>query len=79
MRPVLILKGFSPDTCLIIPLTSSKNKHSFRISVGNIGGTDSSVILSQMRTIDTKRLFKKIQMLENEIFELIRNAIKHMF
>jgi mRNA interferase MazF len=41
-RPVLILKAFSRETCLVVPLTSSKNKHKFRFIIDD----NSTAILS---------------------------------
>ncbi len=77
-RPVLILKGLSADTCLIVPLTTSANNHTWRPSVGVIEGQDARAIISQMRVIDAKRLQRKITYLNKEIFEQIRKTVKEM-
>lgn len=75
-RPVLILKGLSKNTCLIIPLTTSKERHPLRIPVGTIEGKEASAIISQMRVVDTKRFANKIGFIEKEVFEKIRKAVK---
>ena len=75
-RPVLIVKGFSKNTCLIVPLTTSLKKHPLRIPIGIVDGKPASALLSQVRIIDTKRLINKIDFLGGEIFETIRKAIK---
>ena len=75
-RPVLILKGLSKNTCLIIPLTTSSNKHPMRVSVGMVEGKEASVIISQMRVIDTKRFINKIGFADKNIFEVIRKIVK---
>jgi mRNA-degrading endonuclease toxin of MazEF toxin-antitoxin module len=75
-RPVLILKGFGRATCLVIPLTTSKQEHSLRPSIGKVGGEEAHALLSQMRIIDTKRLVRKIGVLEKSIFEQIRKTTK---
>lgn len=77
-RPVLIIKGLSRNTCLVVPLTSSKEKHRMRRPVGNIEGKHASALLSQVRVIDTKRLVNKIGFLEKTLFEPIRKAVKDM-
>ncbi|MES3031361.1 MAG: type II toxin-antitoxin system PemK/MazF family toxin [Patescibacteria group bacterium] len=77
-RPVLIIKRLSLHTCFIVPLTSSEHKHSMRIPIGFIENMDASVIISQLRIIDTKRLARKICMLEKEKFETTRKAIKDL-
>jgi mRNA-degrading endonuclease toxin of MazEF toxin-antitoxin module len=77
-RPVLIIKGLSPTSCLAAPLTTSPEKHFLRIPIGDITGKKSSVILSQMRVIDTKRFLGKIGFLGTDTFEFIRKAVKDM-
>ena len=77
-RPVLILKTLSQNTCLVVPLTSSVSQHPFRIPIGNIDGVNSSVILSQVKTVDTRRFSEKIRILEKDVFDVIRKAIKDM-
>lgn len=77
-RPVLILKGLSKNTCLVIPLTTSAHKHPMRIPLGKIDEKEASAIISQMRVIDTKRLEEKVNFVNKEIFETIRKAVKDM-
>jgi mRNA interferase MazF len=78
-RPVLILKGLSKKTCIILPLTSSPERHKMRIPIGVIQDKEASVMLSQIRVIDTKRLIYKIGFLDKEIFTGITKAIKDLF
>lgn len=78
-RPVLILKGFSAKTCLVVPLTTSHHKHILRPSVGMVGDKEAYALLSQLRVIDTKRLIRKMEYLEKGTFEIIRKAIKTLF
>jgi mRNA-degrading endonuclease toxin of MazEF toxin-antitoxin module len=77
-RPVVILKGLSIETCLIIPLTSSSQKHHLRLPVGDVNGKNAQALLSQIRVIDTRRLVRKIGYLEKEKFEIIRKAVRDM-
>jgi mRNA interferase MazF len=77
-RPILILKGLSKDTCLVLPLTSSPEKHPMRIPAGVIEGKNASVVISQLRVVDTKRLTNKLGFIEKDIFEQIRKAVKDM-
>lgn len=77
-RPVLILKGFSRNICLVIPLTTSLKKHYLRVSVGTVDGKQASALLSQPRVIDTQRLVNKIGFLDKEIFSRIRKAAKDL-
>ena len=77
-RPVLILKGLSAQTCVVVPLTTSKHEHPLRPSVGIVEGKQARALLSQIRVIDTKRLIRKIEHLEQDRFEDIRKAIRDM-
>lgn len=77
-RPVVIIVGFSKNVCLIVPLTKSKKNNKYYIKVGMINNKEASVIISQIRLIDTKRLGKKIDVLDRNIFEKIRKAIRDL-
>ena len=77
-RPILVLKGLSRDTFLAIPITSSENKNKNRISIGMIDDKNSFVIISQIRTLDTKRLTTKITRMNKDLFETIRKAVKDL-
>ena len=78
-RPVLILKGLSKKTCLVIPLTTAISSHSLRPGVGIVDGKEARALLSQMRVVDSKRLVRKIGFLEKKVFESIRKAVKDIF
>ena len=75
-RPVLILKGFSANICLVIPLTSSSKKHPLRVPIGIVAGKRASAIISQMRVIDTKRLLGRVCRIGSDAFELTRKIAK---
>ena len=77
-RPVLIVAGLGPDTCLVVPLTTSEREHSMRPSIGIVDGKKAHALLSQIRVVDTKRLVSKVGFLDKEIFEVIRKAVRNM-
>ncbi len=77
-RPVLIIKGFSLHVCLAVPLTTSKKKNPYHMSVGIIEGVEAFAILSQIRLIDTKRLHDRLAILEKDKFREIKKAIKDL-
>jgi len=78
-RPVLVVKGLSVHTCIVIPLTKSKSKHPMRISLGNIGGKESAVVISQLRVVDTRRFTERLSILNKVVFKDIRKAVRMMF
>lgn len=58
-RPVLIIKKFNAEMIWVLPLTTreKQNKYHYKLEHENI---KSWVILSQIKTISTKRLLRKI-------------------
>jgi len=77
-RPALILKDFNQYVCLVIPLTSSSKISKYYIDIGCIGGKKSKAIISQIKLIDTKRLINKVEMLDKEVFNKIRKAVRNL-
>lgn len=79
LRPCVIVRGFGPRICMVVPLTTSLNKHPLRISLGNVDGKIASALLSQIRSIDTRRLVEKIGFLDKEKFEELRKNARNLF
>jgi mRNA interferase MazF len=77
-RPVLILRGFSRNVCLVVPLTTSTKENMYHVSVGIIDDQEADAIISQVRLIDTKRLDQHIETIDKKTFERIRKAVKDM-
>ena len=77
-RPVLILKGFSKQVCLIMPLTTSEKKNPYHISLGKVDGRNAFAIISQIRLVDIRRLINKIGFINHKVFEKIRKAAKDL-
>jgi len=74
-RPIIILRVLNKNTLRIAPLTSKEksNEHHFLISYLNRTG---SVILSQIKTISSKRLSRKLTRLDKKQFEKLINKIR---
>jgi mRNA interferase MazF len=74
-RPILIIKGFSKDVLLCIPLTTKlkEGKYYHDIDLGD--GLARKVILSQIRLIDSKRLEEKICTVNETQFKMIKQKI----
>ena len=77
-RPVLVLKGFSKQVCLIIPLTTSTKTNPYHFALGKVDGREAFAIMSQIRLIDTKRLINKVGVIDKVLFESIRKTAKDM-
>lgn len=78
LRPVVILRGFGSDACLVIPLTTSAREHPLRISIGLVEGQEARANLSQIRVVDTRRLVEKMGFLDKVVFTELRKAARDM-
>ena len=75
-RPVLVIKGFNAQVFFGVALTGKKQQSKYHIPVGKIEGREASVILSQVRLIDTRRLIRKASTLDETTFETVTEGIK---
>jgi mRNA interferase MazF len=69
-RPILVLKIYNVDTVKILPLTSKfkEGKYFIPVTYGEITSYGS---LSQVKTISTKRLSRKVGRIERVNFALV--------
>ena len=68
-RPVLIIKKFNNAMLWIVPLTSKEKNSPHHMKVAHEAGV-SWICLSQVRTVSTKRLLRKIGMIAEHDFEI---------
>jgi mRNA interferase MazF len=73
-RPVLILRKFSTDMFWGIPLTSKLKvgKYYFRVKLRD---QDSTIILSQLRTLSSKRLIRRMGKISLESFSQVEDKV----
>lgn len=79
-RPVLIIKKYSEDVCFILPL-STKIKSPlpwYQIEV-DVDGTPSAVNITQGRTISSKRLLRKIVVVNKDVYKHIIKKFTDQF
>lgn len=76
-RPVLIIKKFSNDVVLIIPLSTKTRQNIYYFNFTH-NSNEFSALLSQVRLISTKRLNRKIYKMDDVVFNNIRNAFKQL-
>ena len=79
LRPAVILRGFGPDACLVVPLTTSLHEHPLRIDVGMIDGRSARANLSQIRVVDTRRLVEKIGFIDKAVFQKLKKTARSLF
>lgn len=79
LRPVLILYKFNNEVLWILPLTKhlKKGKYYFKVQISHNNKLSSStVILSQIRLIDSKRLQYKLGDLSKNDFKELKKRLR---
>lgn len=74
-RPVVIVKGFNAHTFFAVPLTGRKREGRYYQFIGEIGDREATAVLSQVRVLDTKRLIRKIGVLDKKSFLVLKAAL----
>lgn len=72
-RPVIVLRKYNKYSFLALPLTTSSRPSPWKLPLGIVGGKPSFAILSQLRNIDSRRLYQKLASLAPEILATIRS------
>jgi len=76
-RPVIVLKVFGNETCLVAPLTSAQGDTPFHFDLEEYGYR-SRIIVTQLRIISTKRMSRSIERLDLRTFTALMGVIKKM-
>ncbi len=74
-RPMLIIKGFNSQIFFAVALTGRKKMGKYYFHIGKIQGREASVLLSQVKVVDTKRLTRKICTIDATVFVQIKRAL----
>ena len=74
-RPVLIVKKFNQDMVWVVPITSRKGPVKYYYPI-KYGDKNRWVILSQLKTVSSKRLIRKIEALPESDFEQVSLLVK---
>jgi mRNA interferase MazF len=78
LRPVLVVRKFNKDIFYGLPITSKEKDDIFH-SLINSGEIKGSVILSQMRLIDSKRLSFLLGKITSKELDDIKKKLKALF
>lgn len=76
-RPILVLRKFNNHLFLGVPLTSKIKENIFYRKI-SFKGMMQSVMIAQMRVMDSKRLTHKMGEMSEEQFQMIRREVKEM-
>lgn len=89
-RPVLVLRKFGQHIFWAIPLTSKKKNNKYRFEIKykeyseNIDGKwigedkDGIIILNQLKTMSSKRLIRKMGVVSEKDFNVIRGKVREI-
>ena len=75
-RPIVVIRGFNEHVFFGVALTGRKREGPYHFPVGMIEDREASVILSQVRLIDTRQLVRKITMLDEALFDQLKERLK---
>lgn len=75
-RPVIVIRGFNEYVFFGVALIGKKKEGKYYFPVGKIEDREAMAVLSQVRIIDTKRLIRKITMLDENLFKRLKNALQ---
>lgn len=78
LRPVVIFRKINKNTFLAIPLTSKIKEDRFHCII-DFKDKQNSAILSQVKTIDAKRLAYKTGNLDRNVFENLEKSFVEFF
>ena len=59
-RPVIVLRKYNKYSFLALPLTTSTRSSPWKLPLGIVAGKPAFAILSQLRNIDSRRLYQKV-------------------
>lgn len=74
-RPVLIIRKFNSRLFLVVPLTSVNKDNPYYIKY-TLHNNECSAMVSQIRTVDSKRMRNKIGKMDKKDFVAICDSIK---
>lgn len=78
-RPVLVLRKYTAETFLGVPLTSKKKDGNYYFKLEPYSGVSSYVILSQAKVIDRKRVRRMIYEISYQEYQKIIEQYKKLF
>ncbi len=78
LRPILVFKKFSKSTVLAMPLSTTNRRGKYYFEFNFIPDKVSVAILSQIRLIDTRRLYKKLGRIKTDDFRLLNEKFNEL-
>jgi mRNA interferase MazF len=77
-RPVVVLKKYNQYSFLSLPLTTAVRSNRWRVAMGTVAGKEAFAVLSQLRNLDSLRLYQKIGHVDPELLMRIKKTASRM-
>lgn len=77
-RPVVVIKGFNKHVFFGVALTGKRREGKYYFPIGKVDGREATAVLSQVRLFDTKRLVRKVGVLDQETFEKLKASLHNI-
>lgn len=77
-RPVLILKKFTRETFLALPMTSHIKNGTYYYAI-NFRGNPGVIVLNQGRMLDSKRLMRRVGLIPQAEYHKIKQSFVALF
>jgi len=77
-RPVIVLKKYNQYSFLALPLTTAARSNRWRVAIGTVAGKDAFAVLSQLRNLDSLRLYQKVGHVDPELLMRIKKTASRM-
>ena len=77
-RPALVVRQYSNNSSLVLPISSKKKEGDWFFVFQNIHGQESTIYLSQLKTASHKRFLRKVGKLDAELFSQIEERLKRV-
>ncbi len=74
-RPVLVIKKINDHIGWVLPFSTKRRNDRYRF---NIKDLRMQLILSQIRTVDSRRFLRRIDTIDNSIFQEILSAMRSL-
>jgi mRNA-degrading endonuclease toxin of MazEF toxin-antitoxin module len=72
------LAGSNQYSFLALPLSTATRANRWRIAIGKVAGKDAVAVLSQLRNLDSLRLYQKIGHVDPELLMTIKKTASRM-
>lgn len=78
LRPVIVLRKFNKDMALVLPTTTQDKNNKYYLEVSEATGKRYKACLSQVRTVSSARLFKKMGTISHSSYRDLVTGVADM-